>query len=264
VITARSLVLGFAFVAPLISLALIGTNVWLALAPIFVSHMLMLYATLVPASQWWGPVYTSFATTKREVWITIDDGPTPAHTLQFLEILKQFDARATFFVIGEKAEQHPHLVTEILAHGHTLANHTHTHPSRMFWCTLLPKIVREIDSCAATLRTTAERPAEFFRAPVGMKNPFVHPVLARRGLRLIGWTVRALDTVLRDPARVAARVEKRARPGAIIVLHEGRHTNTDASLGPRCLELTLQRLAARGYRFVIPAAEQLRTRGGGT
>jgi peptidoglycan/xylan/chitin deacetylase (PgdA/CDA1 family) len=257
-------VLGFAYVAPVISLALIGTNVWLALAPIFTSHMLILYATLVPGSQWWGRVYTSFATTEREVWITIDDGPTTAHTVQFLDILKQFNARATFFVIGEKAEQHPHLITEILAHGHTLANHTHTHPSQMFWCKLLPTITREIDGCAATLRTITERPAQFFRAPVGMKNPFVHPVLARRGLRLIGWSVRALDTVLRDPARVAARIENGARPGAIIVLHEGRHTKTEATLGPRCLELTLQRLAARGYRFVIPSVEQLRTRGGGT
>jgi peptidoglycan/xylan/chitin deacetylase (PgdA/CDA1 family) len=259
----RALVLGFAFVAPFISLALIGSNVFLAIAPLFASHMLILYATLVPGSQWWGPVYRSFETAEREVWLTIDDGPSAAHTLQFLEILARFDARATFFVIGEKAEQHPHLITEILTRGHSLANHTHTHPSFTFWCTPPRKIARELDRCAETLRTTPERPAQFFRAPAGMKNPFVHPLLARRGLRLIGWTIRGIDTVLRDATKVAARIENGARPGAIILLHEGRRTERDAEFGPRCLELTLQRLAARGYRFVIPAAEQLRTRAAG-
>jgi peptidoglycan-N-acetylglucosamine deacetylase len=259
VIPMRALVLGFAFVAPLISLALIGTNFFIAIAPLFASHMLILYATLVPGAQWWGPVYRSFQTADREVWLTIDDGPSPEHTLQILEVLAHFDARATFFVIGEKADQHPHLITEILTRGHSLANHTHTHPSFTFWCTPPGKLAREVDACAETLRTTRERPAQFFRAPAGMKNPFVHPLLARRGLRLIGWTVRGLDTVKRDPARVAERIEKRVRPGAIVLLHEGHHVGRDPDYQPRCIELTLQRLSARGYKFVIPPPEQLRT-----
>jgi peptidoglycan/xylan/chitin deacetylase (PgdA/CDA1 family) len=128
----RRALIGFALIAPVISIALIGTNIFLAIAPLFVSHMLLLYATLVPNCQWWGPVARRFETTEREVWITIDDGPSPAHTLKLLEILKRFDARATFFVIGEHAEQHPHLITEILAQGHGLANHTHSHPRASF------------------------------------------------------------------------------------------------------------------------------------
>ena len=173
----RSLLIGYAVVAPLLSLALIGTNLYFALAPLFVSHLLLLYATLVPNCQWWGPVMTTFATAEREVWITIDDGPSPVHTTKILDILQQFDARATFFVVGARAEEHPHLITEILARGHALANHTHTHPRASFWCASAGKIRNEIDRCAETLRTTPERPALLFRAPVGMKNPFVHPAL---------------------------------------------------------------------------------------
>ena len=255
----RALLIGFAIGAPLISLALIGTNVWLAIAPLFVSHMLLLYPTLVANCQWWGPVFTRFETSEREVWLTIDDGPSAAHTTQILDLLKQFNARATFFVIGEKAEQYPHLVTEILAHGHTLANHTHTHPRFWFWCAGAGRIRREIDRCAETLRTTPERPANYFRAPAGMKNMFVHPALARRGLGLVGWTVRGLDSVKSDAAAVAERIEKRVRPGAIVVLHEGLRAETDPQFTLRCVELTLQRLSARDYRFFIPEPAQLRS-----
>ncbi len=259
----RRLVLGFAFVAPFLSLSLLGTNIFLALGPLLASHLLVFYATLVANSQWWGPVIISFATTEREAWITIDDGPSATQTLQLLEVLERFHARATFFVIGAKAEQHPHLITEILARGHALANHTYTHPSASFWCAGAGRIEHEIDRGAETLRSTSERPAQFFRAPAGLKNPFVHPALARRGLRLIGWTVRGLDTVRRNPVKVAERIERGVCPGAIIVLHDGRQTSNEPDFSARCLELTLQRLQTRGYRFVIPRPEQLRTGVGG-
>jgi len=254
----RPLLIGCALLAPLLSLALIGTNWYFALAPLFVSHMLLLYATLVPNCQWWGPVMTNFATAEREVWITIDDGPSPVHTTKILDLLEQFDARVTFFVVGARAEKHPHLITEVLARGHALANHTQTHPSGSFWCAHPGKIRNEIDRCAGTLRNTPERPSILFRAPAGMKNPFVHPALARRAMTLVGWTVRGFDTIRRNPQRVAERIEKTARPGAIILLHEGQRAEKDPTFNLRCIELTLQRLAARGYRFVVPRPEQLR------
>ena len=260
---ARAALIGFALLAPFLSLALwfaLGANLYLALAPLLLSHLLLLYATLVPGCQWWGPAFTGFDTATREVWITIDDGPSPVHTLRMLDILARYDARATFFVIGARAEEYPHLITEILTRGHAVANHTYSHHCRTFWCASTRGVRRELDRCAETLRTTPERRANFFRAPVGIKNPFVHPALARRGLQLIAWTVRGLDTVKRDSVKVAARIAERAEPGAIILLHEGHHTKRDPEFGPRCLELTLQRLAALGYRFVIPSPEQLRTR----
>jgi peptidoglycan/xylan/chitin deacetylase (PgdA/CDA1 family) len=259
----RRFLLAFALVAPVLSLLLIGTNIVLALAPLFISHLLLLYATLVANSQWWGSVFTSFETDRPEVWLTIDDGPTPAHTLKMLDVLERFQARATFFVVGQNAETHPHLITEILARGYALANHTFSHPRATFWCAGPRRITREIDRCAETLRSTPTRPNVFFRAPVGMKSPFLHPALARRGLSLIGWSVRGLDTVRRDAEDVAARIECAAKPGAIVVLHEGHQVARDPAFGPRCLELTLQRLSVAGYEFVIPSASQLRTRGGG-
>ena len=92
---------------------------------------------------------------------------------------------------------------------------------------------------------------------------FVHPGLADRGLGLIGWAVRGRDAVQGDAIRVAERIEKGARPGAIILLHDGHAAARDPGFGPHCLELTLQRLTARGYRCIIPQSDQLRTRAGG-
>ena len=254
----RRALLGFAFVAPFLALSLSRTNLWIALAPLFISHLLLLYATLVPNCQWWGPVIRSFHTKEPEVWITIDDGPSPAHTPKILALLERFNARATFFVVGKHAEEYPHLITEILSHGHQIANHTYTHPSGRFWAAGPTKVAVEIDLCDDLLRSAPGRPAQLFRAPAGMRNMFVHPELMRRGLALIGWTVRGLDTVRGEPVLVAEKILREAKAGAVILLHEGHRIAKDPEFSPRCLELTLSGLAERGYRCVIPQPAQFR------
>jgi peptidoglycan/xylan/chitin deacetylase (PgdA/CDA1 family) len=259
----RRALLGFAFLAPCLAFYLVRTNLIIALAPIFLSHLLLLYATLVANCQWWGPVIRSFQTAEPEVWLTIDDGPSPAHTVAMLDLLDRFQARATFFVIGARAEKFPHLLTEILSRGHEIANHTYTHPSGTFWAAGPARIEAEIDLCAELLRGGPDRPARFFRAPAGLKNLFVHPELDRRRLALIGWTVRGLDTVQRNPTQAAARILRETKPGAIIVLHEGHRVAKNPEFNPRCLELTLSGLAELGYRCVIPQPEQLRSRSAG-
>ncbi len=259
----RKVVLLFAAIAPIVAVALYRFGVISALAPIFVSHLLILYAGLVPNSSWWGPIARCFATTEREVWLTIDDGPSPAHTLQILDLLDRYSARATFFVIGARAEKYPHLITEIIIRGHELANHTFTHPSHRFWASGPRATAAEIDRCASQLRSAPDRPARFFRAPAGLKNPFLHPTLRQRNLQLIGWTARGLDTVLRNPQRVAARISRRVRPGAIILLHEGHRATSAPAFNLECIESTLRELTAAEYRFVIPQPPQLRVTGDG-
>jgi len=259
----RRAILVFVFLAPFLGFFLVRVNLVAALAPIFLSHVLLLYGMLVPNCQWFGPVLRSFETTEPAVWLTIDDGPSPAHTIAMLDLLDRFQARATFFLIGKNAEKYPHLVTEILTRGHEIANHTYTHPSGSFWIAGPGRTAMEIERCAELLRTVPDRPARFFRAPAGLKNVFLHPELDRRGLALIGWTVRGLDTVRRDPAKVANRIVRNLLPGAIVLLHEGQRAETNPQFNPQCVELTLNRLAEKGYRCVIPRPEQLRPRSAG-
>ena len=215
------------------------------------SHALVLYPTLRPNVQWLGPVVTNFATQKQELWLTIDDGPA-GDTPAVLDLLDRHGVKATFFVKGRLAEEHADLVRAILARGHSVGNHSQTHPSATFWCALPSRIRTEIDECNRVLETLTGSTPRWFRAPVGMKNPAVHPALARRGMRLIGWTVRGFDAVAADPAHVLARILTHVRPGAIIVLHQGREHSL------RVIEHVVAALQERSYSFVIPDDAALR------
>lgn len=210
------------------------------------SHALILYPTLRPNVQWLGPVITRFATDRNEVWLTIDDGPSD-DTPALLDLLDAHDAKATFFVKGMLAEQHPGAIRAIVERGHSIANHSMTHPQETFWCALPSTIAREIDECNRAIG--AQR---WFRAPVGMKNPFVHPALARRGMRLIGWTARGFDAIRGDADEILTRMLPHLEPGAILVLHQGRAHSLHV------IERVLVAIRERGYDFVIPPDDALR------
>ena len=243
---ARRAVLGFALIAAVFFVAVVAFHPLLALGVLFLSHLLILFPTLVANCQWWGPVVTHFETKEREVWLTIDDGPDPIQTQRMIDILQRFEAKATFFVIGDRAAKFPRELEAIRVAGHEIANHTATHSSGTFWCLPPGRIASEIDRCGVS--------AKYFRAPAGMKNFFVHPALQRRNLRLIGWTVRGLDTVSHDPEAVAARILRQVKPGAILLLHEGHRAASDPEFHPRCLERTLVALTNANYRCVLPGA----------
>jgi peptidoglycan/xylan/chitin deacetylase (PgdA/CDA1 family) len=231
-------------VAPLILVALWPVSPVGAFAVLMLSHMLILYPTLRANVQWLGPVVTRFATDRKELWLTIDDGPTE-DTAEVLKLFASRGVKATFFIKGKLALERPELIEAMLAAGHTVANHSHTHPSASFWCATPGRIAFEVDECQrAIARFTA--PSRWFRAPVGMKNPFVHPLLARRGLRLIGWTARGFDGVAADAEKVVERILPDLRPGAIVMMHQG---------GPQSLRMlqgVIDAAQERGYAFVVP------------
>jgi peptidoglycan-N-acetylglucosamine deacetylase len=223
----------------------------LAIAVVAASHALLLYPTLRPNVQWFGPVVTHFETSEREVWLTIDDGPTP-DTPELIELFARKGVVATFFVKGVLVDAEPGAVRAIVEAGHSVANHSHTHPSGTFWCLRRKAIALEVDLCNEAL-ATAGATSTWFRAPVGLKNPAVHPILDERGMRLIGWSVRAFDAVISDPATISRRIIPRLFPGAIIVLHQGR------SYSHAVLERVIDDAQACGYAFVIPEDGRLKT-----
>ena len=248
----RTLILSFAVLAPVALVALWPHSPPAAVAVLALSHALLLYPTLRPNVQWLGPVITRFESSEKEVWLTIDDGPTE-DTPAVLELFARKQVTATFFVKGELVEAHPQLIADILARGHTVANHSQTHPGGSLWCSPPGRIAREIDRCSDALQAVTGTRPTWFRAPVGFKNPFFHPLLARRGMQLIGWTARGFDAVVDDPEKVLARILPDIEPGAIIVLHQGR------SFSLRILERIIDELQHRGYRFVIPDPARLKT-----
>jgi peptidoglycan-N-acetylglucosamine deacetylase len=211
------------------------------------SHLAILWGTLWPRSRFHGPVLARLPTSSRRVWLTIDDGPSD-DTRALLDLLDAHGARATFFLVGARAEARPGLAREIAARGHGIGNHSHTHPSAWFWA-LGPKRMRgEIARCQAALQAVTGVAPRWFRAVVGMANPFTAAPLQAHGLARASWSARGFDAVEADPGKVVARIERDLAPGAIVLLHEGaRHgRNVEA------VALLLQRLEALGYGTVLP------------
>lgn len=225
-----------------------------ALALWFGPDLLLAYHVFVPRAQGLVRVHRRFTTPRREVWLTIDDGPDPEDTPRILDLLAAHAAHATFFVIGEKAARHPGLICAIAAAGHEVAHHTQTHPAASFWLASPARVRRELDAGLKTLRFVGVTPTRF-RPPAGIKNLWLAPALRARELDCIGWSARGLERRPGDAETVATRVLRHVTRGAILLLHEG--PRVPAPIRVEAIRRVLERLDELGYQCVVPGPEQL-------
>jgi peptidoglycan-N-acetylglucosamine deacetylase len=245
----RRPVLWLLLAAPVAAGALVIGGLWQAgISLLVASHLLVLWGTLAPRSALLGPLVTHFDSQRREVWLTIDDGPSP-DTEAMLDVLDAHGARATFFLVGKRADQRPDAVRAIEQRGHGIGNHSLDHRSAWFWATPPRAMDRQVGAAQHSLTRLTGQAPRMFRAVVGMSNVFVEPVLRRHGLLRIGWSARGFDSVSADPATVWARLRRDLRPGAILLLHEGATHGGSVAV----LEHVLRELGRLGYRCVLPA-----------
>lgn len=239
---------GLAFVA---IVATPGLWPW-ALAAVAANHALIAGVGLWPRSQWLGSNWTQLPCAGRqEIALTIDDGPDPVVTPQVLDMLDRYAVRATFFVIGEKAAGHPELCREIVRRGHAIENHSQHHRHH-FSVMGTRGITREVQAAQDTITSITGQPPRFFRAPAGLRNPFLEPVLARLGLQLASWSVRGFDTRIGDAARIKSTLLPGLKAGAILLLHDGNAARSPSGV-PVILEVLpalLEAAAARRLRAV--------------
>lgn len=230
---------------------------WLAL--IAVNHAVLMVASLLPRSRILGPNLTRLPAAARargEIALTFDDGPDPEVTPQVLDLLDAHGARATFFCIGERATAHPDLVRQICARGHRVENHSSRHPMG-FGFFGPARMTREIASAQSSLSGITGVAPRYFRAPMGIRNPLLAPVLTRLGLRYASWTRRGYDAVDADAHKVYARLARDLRAGDILLLHDG--PSPYAALRPDApwpvvldvLPRLLTLIAERGLRPVV-------------
>ncbi len=225
-----------------------------ALAALIVNHLVLTAVGLWPRSTWLGSNWTRLpaaAAARQEIALTIDDGPDPLVTPHVLDMLDQHHVQATFFCVGEKAARHPALCREIVRRGHAVENHTQHH--NHIFSLLGPRgFRRELEAAQHTLsQITGQRPM-FFRAPAGLRNPFLDPVLARLGLTLASWSARGFDTRIGDAGRVRKSLLHKLQPGAILLLHDGNAARTPQGV-PVILDVlpdVLKSATAAGLSFV--------------
>ena len=231
-----------------------------ALAAVVANHLLLTGVGLWPRSTWLGPNWSHLpaaATARNEIALTIDDGPDPAVTPLVLDLLDAHATRATFFCLGECAREFPDLCREIVRRGHAVENHSQHH--RHHFSLLGPAgLRREIGAGQETLTAITGEPPLFFRAPAGLRNPFLDPVLTRLGLRLASWSTRAFDTRVGDAARVSRTLLGGLQAGAILLVHDGNAARTPAGV-PVILEVlpALFAAAARADLHFVTLREAL-------
>lgn len=153
--------------------------------------------------------------------LSFDDGPHPEDTPAILDLLDRHGRKAVFFVIGDQVREFPELAREIVARGHELGNHSMTHPQACMWRLGPRRTRREIEDCQRTIEKIAGVTPHWYRAPVGHRNFFTHPVTQALGLEVVAWTRRAFDTQERDVAKMTKALTEGVDERDILLLHEG-------------------------------------------
>jgi peptidoglycan-N-acetylglucosamine deacetylase len=215
------------------------------LGAVVVDHLVLSAVGLWPRSVLLGPNWTRLPDSVAAggaVAITIDDGPDPDITPRVLSLLDEFGAKATFFCVGAKVQRYAELAREIVRRGHSIENHSQRHVH--YFSLMGPRgLADEIGRAQESIEMTVGTRPVFFRAPAGLRNPFLDPVLSRLGLRLASWTRRGFDTVNPDPDVVFGKLTRRLKGGDILLMHDG-HAARTRSGQPIILEVLPRLLTA--------------------
>ena len=181
------------------------------------------------------------ATADKVLYLTFDDGPNRIWTSRILAVLDRYDAKATFFALGQEAAKNPDLVQTIVAAGHVIGHHSWDHP-------LLVGVDRDelMEQIWRTDEALGGVASPCLRPPYGVIDDASRAVVEELGLRVILWDIDPRDWMADGAEAIAAAVIHQAAPGRIVVLHDGGG-NRGETVG--ALEIVLENLSARGYRF---------------
>ena len=208
---------------------LVAPAAWpLALGAVVINQILLTVAGLLPRSTVLGANLNRLppaAIARREIILTIDDGPDPEVTPRVLDLLDAAGVKASFFCIGRCVDQYPALCREIVARGHSVENHGNSH-SWLFAAFGPSHMKADISAAQQKISQIAGRPPQFFRPTAGLRNPMLDPVLSRLDLKLASWTRRPYDTYEGDVQRIYDRLVENLAPGDILLLHDGHSART--------------------------------------
>jgi peptidoglycan/xylan/chitin deacetylase (PgdA/CDA1 family) len=219
------------------------------------------YGAAWPRSGLFGPVISA-TNSSRKLALTFDDGPNPAITPQLLELLHQYNARATFFVMGKFVRDCPELLRQIAAQGHAVGNHTETHPN-LLWCGA-QETRDQLRRCNDAIFAAAGETPKWFRPPFGFRSPWLGGIAQELQLSTIMWsripgdwrTRRSPEWLIRRMGPIAKRAQKNVQnssaSGDILCLHDGNHAsqNGDRTRTLAALQYWLPRWRDLGLKFV--------------
>lgn len=198
--------------------------------------------------QLFGRMIARVNTQEKAVAFTYDDGPNSPYTDGLLDVLNEFDAKATFFAVGENIKNNIETVRRMIEEGHELGNHSYSHQQLVNQS--LGTIRSEIQKTDDLLSNLGAQSQTLFRAPYGIKRIRLPWELARRNKISILWDVDPKDFENPGPETIADAIVRNVKPGSIILMHDGMHDgNPDRSETVTATKLALEQLQKEGYKF---------------
>jgi peptidoglycan/xylan/chitin deacetylase (PgdA/CDA1 family) len=228
---------------------LIGLHVQYGL-PIFLYYLLLIAYSLIV---FWGCYYVGSnffikivckaITDKKEIAISFDDGPAENYTQQILAILNTENVKATFFCIGNRIAGNEAVLKQVLADGHIIGNHSYSHH---FWFDMYStqKMQDDLKQMDTEMERVTGLKPKLFRPPYGVTNPNLAKAIKNGGYTPVGWSVRSMDTVIKDGKKLLAKINEGIKPGAVFLFHDTSKTTLDV------LPEFIQEVKKRGYNIV--------------
>ncbi|GAB2704109.1 polysaccharide deacetylase family protein [Paenibacillus thermoaerophilus] len=196
-----------------------------------------------------GEVVWEVPMNEKLIALTFDDGPNPKTTPRILELLKRYEAKATFFVIGYRVDQFPNVVKREIAEGHEVANHTYNHVYFNRKAANPDKIASELQQAQQRIEAVTHQTCPWFRPPGGYYNDVVVNTARKNGYTVVLWSWHQDTKDWQSPGvrKIVDKVLKNARNGDIVLFHD----HVEGSLQTvEALETILPELRRRGFRMV--------------
>jgi peptidoglycan/xylan/chitin deacetylase (PgdA/CDA1 family) len=182
-------------------------------------------------------------TDKKEIAISFDDGPAENYTRQILNVLNTENIKATFFCIGNRIAGNEAILKQVQADGHIIGNHSYSHH---FWFDMYPakKMQDDLKQMDTEMEKVTGLKPKLFRPPYGVTNPNLAKAIKNGGYTPVGWSVRSMDTVIKDGNKLLTKINEGIKPGAVFLFHDTSKTTLDV------LPEFIQEVKKRGYNII--------------
>jgi len=211
---------------------------------LFVVYLLIVfYGCYYVGSNFFIKIICAAKTDKKEIAISFDDGPATNYTHEILQLLKQDNIKATFFCIGNRIAGNENILKQVYNEGHIIGNHSYSHH---FWFDMFSakKMLNDLKQMDTAMENVIGKKPKLFRPPYGVTNPNLKKAIINGNYTPVGWSVRSLDTVIKDENKLLSKINNGLKPGAVFLFHDTSKTTLDT------LPAFIKEVKNRGYTIV--------------
>lgn len=223
--------------------AVIPFSFWYFLLPFFCYQLFLIFGAIKIKSNFFIESISETITTKNEIALTFDDGPSENNTNRILDILLQNNIEATFFCIGNRIETSPELIKRIDSENHLIGNHSYSHHF-FFDLYSTEKMKAELLKTNDLVHQLIGKTMKLFRPPYGVTNPNLAKAITQLNFHSIGWNIRSMDTVVKVEQKLLSNIIPKLKPGSIVLLHD------TAQITIANLQTIIDAIKAQGFTIV--------------